>query len=68
MSAKKLRSYTVTANLFITLETSIRAESFQDASMQAKELEVYDFIHETLNDYRMPEIVSIYLDDSGLPD
>lgn len=68
MASKKLRSYTVMANLFVTVEAAVRAESFQDASIQAKALEVSDFIKNPLADCRPPEIVSIYLDDSGLPD
>lgn len=67
MASKKLRSYTIMANLYVTVEATIRAESFQDASLQAKELEVNDFIKNQLADCRAPEIVSIYLDDSGLP-
>ena len=64
---QKLRSYTITANLYVTMECSVRATDLEDASRQAKELEISNFIDSPLVDCRKPEIVSIYLDDSNLP-
>lgn len=68
MKRNKLQSYTVMANLFVTMECTVRAESFEEASVQAKSLEASDFLDEPLSDCKSPQIISIYRDDSELRD